>query len=126
MQTVIYEIYEPCRCAYRNTGPGGIQEANRIIDFDVFRKKLCNSSILRLELSSYPEENVRMSPTETKKGILYLARSAALNPDAVTMMVWGVPFFFEADHNLVELPENVSRKPGRLSRFLGLSHVVVS
>jgi hypothetical protein len=56
----------------------------------------------------------------------YLAISAALRPAAVTIMVWGAPFFFEADHNLVEFPENFSKKPGRASRVLSLSHEVVS
>lgn len=42
----------------------------------------------------------------------YLAISAALRPAAVTIMVWGAPFFFEADQSLVGLPENFSKKPG--------------
>jgi hypothetical protein len=49
----------------------------------------------------------------------YLARSAALNPDPATMMVWGAPFFFEADHNFVGFFANFSRKLGRLSSVLG-------
>jgi hypothetical protein len=56
----------------------------------------------------------------------YLARSAARNPAAATIIVWGAPFFLEADHNLVGLPEYFSKKPGRLSMVLGFSHDVVS
>jgi hypothetical protein len=52
--------------------------------------------------------------------------SAALSPAAVTMIVCGEPFFFDADHNFVEFPANFSKNPGRLSRVLGWFHDVVS
>lgn len=58
--------------------------------------------------------------------LISLARFAALSPAAVTMIVWGAPFFFEADHSFVEFPEYFSRKPGRFSSVRGLFQEVVS
>jgi hypothetical protein len=57
---------------------------------------------------------------------IYLARSAALNPAPATIIVWGAPFFFDADHNFVGLFENFSKNAGRFSRFRSLSQVAVS
>jgi hypothetical protein len=56
----------------------------------------------------------------------HLAISAALSAAAVTIIVCGAPFFLDADHSLVELPANLSKKPERLSRVLGLFQDVVS
>jgi hypothetical protein len=42
------------------------------------------------------------------------------------MIVWGEPFFFEADQSFVGFPANFSRNSGRLSRIRGLLQDVVS
>ena len=87
-------------------------------------KKLGHFGIFRMEFSNNP--NKRQVKPLTGNVFIYLTTSAALIPAAEIMIVWGAPFFLDADHSLVELPEKRSRKPGRLSRVLGLSQDVVS
>ena len=91
----------------------------------MFRKEFGNCGVFCLEFPDAPTRHVNIW-YQTQEHSKYLAISAALKPAAVTTIVCGAPFFFEADHNLVEFPENFSKKLGRVSSVLGLSHEVVS
>lgn len=92
----------------------------------MFRKELSYLGILCLELSNDSCWALVLAKLLKKTGGIYLARSAALKPAPATIMVCGAPFFFDADHSFVGLPEKLSKNAGRFSRFRGLSQIVVS
>ena len=124
IRTFIHEILQPYGCPNGNSSPCGFQKFDSILHFDMLSKELGDFGICSMKFSNNPNESQVMSLRRSIS--IYLATSAALRPAAEMMIVWGAPFFLDADHSLVELPENRSKKPGRLSRVLDLSQDVVS